>query len=61
MINNDTYGNETTSKNIELEIFVDSIEGMLSNDNLRILIDKIYSNIYASKACPSKVKITIRV
>lgn len=61
MINNDTYGNETTSKNIELEIFVDSIEGMLSNGNLGILIDKIYSNIYASKACHSKVKIIIRV
>lgn len=58
---NDIYVNESISKNIELEILVGPIEGMLSDDNLKILIDKIYSNIGASKAYPSKVKITIRI
>lgn len=58
---NDICVNESISKNIELEILVGPIEGMLSDDNLKILIDKIYSNICASKAYPSKVKITIQI
>ena len=65
MKNNDLLSdicvNESISKNIELEILVGPIEGMLSDDNLKVLIDKIYSNIYALKAYPSKVKIIIRI
>lgn len=58
---NDICVNEAISKNIELEILVGLIEGMPSDDNLKVIIDKIYSNIYASKAYPSKVKIIIRI
>ena len=43
---NDICVNEAISKNIELEILVGLIEGMPSDDNLKVLIDKIYSNIY---------------
>lgn len=34
---NDIYVNESISKNIELEILVGPIEGMLSDDNLKFL------------------------